>query len=380
MHLVFIKVGIYVVIMQSELAQIYEPHFIYLALISFCGCLAIIAAARYFPRLQGRASDADAVQSMHSKLTPRVGGMAIFGALGCSVFFSPVPLTPGYFGFFTAMSVMFFVGLREDLGFEVTPKVRLMVIVGASLLVVVLVGEWLPRIGVTYLDQWLQYWIFGVPFTLLVTAGVANGFNLIDGVNGLAGLTATTAAVALALIAFQSDYFPMANVCMMFATVIFGFFLVNYPFGLIFLGDAGAYTIGFVLVWLGIAIIVNQPEVSPWAVLLTLFWPLADTLLAIFRRTRRDKGAMLPDRLHVHQLVMRGLEICILGRGRRHVSNPLTTLLLAPFVIAPQIVGVLLFDNNRIAFFSVVGFLTIFFASYIVLVGFVPRHRRRVTT
>ena len=366
-----------IVDMQSELAQIYEPHFLYLALISFVGCLAIIIAARYLPRLQGRASDADAVQSMHSKLTPRVGGLAIFGALGCSVFFSPVPLTAGYLGFFIAMSVMFFVGLREDLGFHVTPRVRLLVIVGASLLVVVLVGEWLPRIGVTYLDQLLQYWIIGVPFTLLITAGVANGFNLIDGVNGLASLTATTAAIALALIASQSEYLPMANVCMMFATVIFGFFLVNYPFGLIFLGDAGAYTIGFVLVWLGIAIIVNQPEVSPWAVLLTLFWPLADTLLAIFRRRRRDKGAMLPDRLHVHQLVMRGLEICLLGSRRRNISNPLATLVLAPFVIAPQIAGIILFDSDRFAFLAVVGFLGIFFVFYVVMVGVVQRNRLR---
>lgn len=363
--------------MQSELAQVLEPHFAYLALISFFGCLALIVLARRFPRLQGRAEDAGAVQSMHLRLTPRVGGLAIFGALGSSAFFSPVPVTQAYVGFFVAMSVMFFVGLKEDLGFQVSPKVRLLVLVAASLLVVILTGEWLPRIGVPFLDPWLQLWVFGVPVTLLISAGVANGFNLIDGINGLAAMTATAAAISLALVAQQAGYTPMTNVCLMFAAVIFGFLLVNYPFGLIFLGDAGAYTIGFVLAWFGIAVIINVPEVSPWAILLTVFWPLADTLLAIYRRSRRSAGTMLPDRLHVHQLVMRGLEICVLGRGRRRVSNSLTTIILAPFVFAPQIVAVLLWDQNRNAFFAVLAFLALFFASYGVLLSAVRRFRRR---
>ena len=66
---------------------------------------------------------------------------------------------------------------------------------------------------------------------------------------------------------------------------IFGFFIENYPFGLIFLGDTGAYTIGFVLGWIGIAILINIPDVSPWAILLTLFWSVGDTLLGVYHRS-----------------------------------------------------------------------------------------------
>jgi UDP-N-acetylmuramyl pentapeptide phosphotransferase/UDP-N-acetylglucosamine-1-phosphate transferase len=362
--------------MDSEPTQILQYHMGYLALISLSACILIVVLARFFPRLRGRENDETAVQSMHINPTPRVGGIAIFGALACSIFFSPVPVTQGYIGFFLAMSVLFFVGLKEDLGFAVSPKIRLWVLVGASLLVVILVGEWLPRIGVFFLDRWLQYWMFGVPFTVLVSAAVANGFNLIDGVNGLAALTATSAAATIALIAQQAGYSPMTNVSMMFAAVIFGFFLVNFPFGLIFLGDAGAYTIGFVLAWFGVAVIVNVAEVSPWAILLTVFWPLADTLLAIYRRARRSQGAMLPDRLHVHQLVMRGIEICLLGRKSRHIANPLTTIVLAPFVIAPQLTAVLLWDQNRNAFIAVLVFLVLFFVSYVGLLSFVRSHRR----
>jgi UDP-GlcNAc:undecaprenyl-phosphate GlcNAc-1-phosphate transferase len=115
-----------------------------------------------------------------------------------------------------------------------------------------------------------------------------------------------------------------------------------------------------------------------WAILLTVFWPLADTLLAIYRRSRRNVATMAPDRLHVHHLVMRALEIHIVGRHQRHIANPLTTLVLAPFVLAPPLAGVLLWDNSVWAFVAVLGFTGLFFGSYglafVVLRG-LPRRR-----
>ena len=232
------------------------------------------------------------------------------------------------------------------------------------MLVIWLLGVWLPRAGIPGLDAVMDYWVVGVPVTLLITAGISNGFNLIDGVNGLASLTAIVAAVALSYIAEAAGYTIMVHLAMMVAAATFGFFLLNYPFGLIFLGDAGAYTLGFVLSWFGISILLNAPEVSPWALLLTLFWPVADTLLAIYRRSRARADVAAPDRLHVHQMVMRSLEIGVLGRNRRRIANPLTTLVLAPFVMAPPIVGVLLWDQNLNAFLAVLAFGTLFFASY----------------
>ena len=216
----------------------------------------------------------------------------------------------------------------------------------------------------------------GIPLTLLVTAGIANGFNLIDGVNGLASMTAIAAAIALSYIAELAGYATMVHLAMMIAGGIFGFFLLNYPFGLIFLGDAGAYTMGFVLSWIGISLLVNSPDVSPWAILLTLYWPVAYTLLAIYRRSRRNRDVSAPDRLHVHQMVMRALEICILGRNRRQIANPLTTLVLSPFIIAPPIAGVLLWNQNQNAFLAVLVFGVLFFASYEVAPGLIRRFRR----
>jgi UDP-N-acetylmuramyl pentapeptide phosphotransferase/UDP-N-acetylglucosamine-1-phosphate transferase len=354
----------------------FEWHEYVLAALAFVLCVSIVLLRSRFPRLSGRADDLHAVQSMHTQHTPRIGGIAIFGALGLSVIFSPVSISGPYSKFVLATSLLFVVGLAEDLGFRVSPRRRMLAAVSASFLVILLLGVWLPRTGIPGLDMLVDHWAIGVPLTLLITAGIANGFNLIDGMNGLASMTAIAAAIALSLIAEMAGYATMVHLAMMFAAGIFGFFLVNYPFGLIFLGDAGAYTIGFVLSWFGISVLLNSPDVSPWAILLTVYWPVADTLLAIYRRSRRKKDVSAPDRLHVHQMVMRALEICILGRSRRHIANPLTTLVLSPLVIAPPIVGVLLWNQNQNAFLAVVVFGVLFFASYASAPGLIRRFRR----
>lgn len=134
--------------------------------------------------------------------------------------------------------------------------------------------------------------------------------------------------------------------------------------------------LGFVLSWFGISVLVNVPEASPWAILLTMFWPVADTLLAIYRRSRLKAAPMAPDRLHVHQMTMRALEICVLGRYRRHNANPLCTLVLAPFVIAPPIAGVHFWNQTIMAFTAVVVFSALFFGTYAASLMLIPRFRR----
>lgn len=327
-------------------------------------CVAIVLLRSRFPRLSGRKDDLHAVQAMHTCLTPRVGGVAVFGALGLSIVLAPASISEPYAKFILATSLLFAVGLAEDLGLPMSPRRRFLAAIGASMLAIWLLGVWLPRTGIPGLDAVMDYWVVGVPVTLLITAGISNGFNLIDGVNGLASFTAIVAAVALSYIAEAAEYAIMVHLAMMVAAATFGFFLLNYPFGLIFLGDAGAYTLGFVLSWFGISILLSSPEVSPWALLLTLYWPVADTLLAIYRRFRAKADVSAPDRLHVHQMVMRSLEICLLGRNRRRVANPLTTLVLAPFVSAPPITGVLLWNQNLNAFLAVLAFGVLFFVSY----------------
>ncbi|WP_152452762.1 glycosyltransferase [Roseivivax sp. THAF197b] len=346
------------------------------AILSFVATGMLVLLVPQLPRLAGAPEHLSAVQSAHKKITPRVGGLAIFFGLCVMLVFLPWKEARIYGGFFLAASVLFMAGILEDLGFGVSPTNRLVAAVISSLLVVGIFGTWLTRVDIPGLESFVQYWFVGVPITILLTAGIANGFNLIDGVNGLSSVVAIVSSLALSFIAYLSGDIFLAQAGLILAAAVFGFFALNFPFGLIFLGDAGAYTLGFFISWLGIFVVIGSTDVTPWAVLLTVIWPVSDTMLAIYRRSRRQADTMAPDRLHVHQLVMRAIEIVFVGRSKRHISNPLTTVILTPCVLAPALAAVAFWNSPLFAFLSVVTFKIIFWGTYLSMFRVISRYRR----
>lgn len=325
--------------------------------------LLILALASRVPRLSGRASDLQSVQSVHTRLTPRIGGAAIVAAVLLVLLLTPAAEGSRLLPVLLAVTPLFLAGLSEDLGFHIAPQWRLAASFVSCLLAVLLIGAWLDRAGVPGVDGLLRLWPLGVPLTLLVVVGISNAFNLVDGMNGLFAISGFAAALCLSWLAASLGNPPLMIASALVAAAILGFFVLNFPFGLVFAGDAGAYTIGFVLAWLGILLVLQEPEVSPWAVQLLFFWPMTDMFVALWRR-RTVRSAMLPDRLHMHQLVLRRLEARFSGRMRRRMLNPLTTLVLTPFVLAPMLAGVLLWNRDGAAFAVFVGCLLGFLAAY----------------
>jgi UDP-N-acetylmuramyl pentapeptide phosphotransferase/UDP-N-acetylglucosamine-1-phosphate transferase len=89
-------------------------------------------------------------------------------------------------------------------------------------------------------------------------------------------------------------------------SAILGFFVWNYPRGLIFLGDGGAYLIGFWIAALSVLLIVRHPSISPWFALLINAYPILETLFTIYRRKiHQGKNPGLPDGIHFHTLIYR---------------------------------------------------------------------------
>jgi len=100
-------------------------------------------------------------------------------------------------------------------------------------------------------------------FTLLVVAGTANAVNLIDGFNGLASMCVVIMMAAVAYVAFQAGDTVVLSLALAGIGATLGFFIWNFPAGLIFLGDGGAYFLGFWFAELSILLLVRNPgEVS----------------------------------------------------------------------------------------------------------------------
>ncbi|MDB2452490.1 SLBB domain-containing protein [Planktomarina temperata] len=140
--------------------------------------------------------------------------------------------------------------------------------------------------------------------------------------------------------------------------------LWNFPLGKIFLGDAGAYTLGHVLAWIALLLMNRHPEISPLSLLLIFLWPITDMLLSMLRRKRSGKPIGQPDRLHFHQTVMRLLEIQFFTRSRRNLTNPLGTLIILPMAIAPMVLAVVFKTQTGVAFIAFWGFVALFAVAY----------------
>jgi UDP-N-acetylmuramyl pentapeptide phosphotransferase/UDP-N-acetylglucosamine-1-phosphate transferase len=170
---------------------------------------------------------------------------------------------------------------------------------------------------------------------VLISGGVAHTTNLIDGLNGLAMGVCMLIAGGLAFLAYSVGDTVILNISILLLCSILGLFVFNFLYGKIFLGDAGAYTVGHVLIWLSILLVARNPEISPYAILLIFFWPIMDMLFAIFRCVLKREPIGAPDRLHFHQLIMRGLGLSYFNATQQNVTNPLATALVLPMTAVP---------------------------------------------
>ena len=110
-----------------------------------------------------------------------------------------------------------------------------------------------------------------------------------------------------------------------------GFLVWNYPRGRIFLGDAGAYFIGFMYAELSIRLITRNSGISAWYVTMLAGYPIVDTLFSMYRRGLiQGRKLMAPDALHLHSLVFRRVAMPIERRvkdrrqGDRRQGGPRT--------------------------------------------------------
>jgi UDP-N-acetylmuramyl pentapeptide phosphotransferase/UDP-N-acetylglucosamine-1-phosphate transferase len=112
----------------------------------------------------------------------------------------------------------------------------------------------------------------------------------------------------LAYMAYKVGDNLLLQMCLSSLAVLLGFFVFNWPKGTIFLGDSGAYLIGFWVVELGILLSMRNPQISPMAPVVVGLLPLIETLFSIYRRNVvRNLPVNRPDGLHLHSIVYRRL-------------------------------------------------------------------------
>ena len=244
------------------------------------------------------------VQTAHIHPTPRIGGVGIYLGLFLAWLLLPEGEARDMLGLLVLAGLPAWgFGLAEDLTKRVGVLPRLLATMFSGALACMISGVALTRLDVPLLDFVLTWWPAAVVFTAFAVGGVANAINIIDGFHGLASGTSILALCALAILALLAGDIPLAAVCLLAAAAVAGFWLVNYPWGKLFMGDGGAYFTGFVLAWLAVLLPMRNPEISPWASLMVCAYPFIEVLYSMLRRRMERRSLGQPDSEHLHSLL-----------------------------------------------------------------------------
>jgi UDP-GlcNAc:undecaprenyl-phosphate GlcNAc-1-phosphate transferase len=249
-------------------------------------------------------------QKHHDRPTPRIGGVQIVaGLLAGWLLLSAWTAIPGreIFSMLLVCAMPAFTGgLVEDVTKKVGVVERLLMTMLTGALACWLLGAVVGRIDVPFMDPLLAWLPLAIAFTCFSVGGIANSINIIDGFHGLASGVTIIMSATVAYMAWLVGDSALMSMALALLGAIVGFFVWNWPRGLIFLGDGGAYLIGALLAELGILMVTRHPEISPWFPVLLLSHPIAETLFSIARRLisrRANIGGA--DSHHLHQLVFR---------------------------------------------------------------------------
>lgn len=281
----------------------------------------IIFRYEIIPRTLSGDHDFLSVQKFHSYAVPRVGGVIVLLAILLSILASFFCFDLDFIlltiKLFAAALPAFLIGLIEDLSKNIGVKLRLFFITVSALLAGHLLNSWIVGVNIIGFDHLLSVPFISAIFTCFAVVGVVNSFNLIDGFNGLASGVGLIIICAISYVAFHVADYSILFSCLASIGAIFGFLFWNYPRGRIFLGDGGAYFIGFWIAELSILLVIRNPMVSKWFPLLVCAYPVMETLFTIYRRISRRKNVGLPDAVHLHQLIFRRII-------KIHIGQPLS--------------------------------------------------------
>jgi UDP-N-acetylmuramyl pentapeptide phosphotransferase/UDP-N-acetylglucosamine-1-phosphate transferase len=319
-------------------------------------------------------------QHVHVQPTSRLGGAIVFLAYSFSLLsMTAFHLAPSL-AILTLLACalpVFLAGISEDITGRVSPKQRLAAASVSAILASVFAGGVIARLDLPYVDGWLTYELFALLLTCFMVMGACNAFNLIDGANGLVGGAALLMFAGLAVVAAHAgDRLVFVQAVTMIGALA-GFLYWNYPRARVFMGDGGAYFVGFIYAELSIQIVARNEHVSAWFVIMLAAYPIVETLYSIYRRVIVLRSpSTQPDALHLHSLVFHRVTLPA-EKGRAEANLVLANALATPTLWLHGSIcftlAVILHDDTGALIAGILGYLIFYVLHYHTL----WKHRKK---
>jgi UDP-GlcNAc:undecaprenyl-phosphate/decaprenyl-phosphate GlcNAc-1-phosphate transferase len=268
------------------------------------------------------ATDKPNHRKVHSRIMPRLGGLAIFLSFLIGILImdpSDELLGEYHLSIVIAGFIIILTGMLDDVR-EISPKIKLLGQVAAAAVVVIYGGLQVEFINLPF-GGIIDFGYFSIPFTMIWIIGITNAINLIDGLDGLAGGVSSIALISIAGMSLATGNPYVTIMALIVAASTVGFLFFNFHPAKIFMGDTGALFLGYIISVLSLLGYKNITFVSLIIPVIILGVPISDTFFAIIRRLVNKQPLSAPDKSHLHH--------CLLKSGFTHRQTVLLIYFMA---------------------------------------------------
>ena len=301
-------------------------------------------------------------QKIHSKPTSRSGGGVIYFSLIlyllCSYYFNDFK---EFLIIVLSFLFIFIISLKEDIYKPTNPIIRLFLIfISSSVYIVVSKTSFIFETKI--INIFLNIEIIQIIFLILIISTVVNGFNIFDGSNGHCSLIGIFYSIIILILSYKIGLISLFYLLLPFILFLSIFLIFNYPRGLIFLGDTGAYLIGWITSISVIYLLKNSNEISEIVFLNILFYPLMETIFSFLRKILSGVSPFKPDKKHLHLKTIFYLK----KRGFKNF-NSLSTIYLSGVWMFPVMFIPFIYSNKIYLIILLFLQLILYFVNYFLI-------------
>ncbi len=313
-----------------------------------------------FLRKKGIKSNYFAKQKIHEGEVPRVGGLLFLSSFFVTFIFIKISYLSLILPLLIGSLIIFLFSFYEDLKQSLSPYFRLSILFVGSFVFVFF--SKLPDINISILLLIKDYEIIKILLFILSLMLLMNGFNFIDGLNGLSSFNFISIMSSILYVGYSYNDDFIVKLSTLIIVIAFFIFLLNFPFGAIFLGDSGSYVYALFSGALIIFLFERHSQLPTLLAMVILSYPITEMLFSIFRKIYLKYSPLKPDVNHLHHLVFKKLQ------GNLKTRNNIASLIMLPFCIMPFVLTYFSVNYNlNDNFLKFISYFIIYSLSYLFL-------------
>jgi UDP-N-acetylmuramyl pentapeptide phosphotransferase/UDP-N-acetylglucosamine-1-phosphate transferase len=287
--------------------------------------------------------------------TPLSGG--IFIMLSLIIFLQDKDII-----FFLYLALMTTIGILSDLNKLRSPNVRLILQLILVYSFIYIVDLNIKEVRIDIIDNYLDYKFISIIFTIFCILILLNGSNFIDGLNNLQIGYYILVLISLLILSNNQNLILNYHFVYLLLCIFFTFYIFNF-FGKCFLGDGGSYLIAAIFAFLVINFVNNNARVSPYFIILLLWYPAFENFFSIIRRkVFNKKNASVADNQHLHQLILIKVRNVF---PNNKLNNTISGNLIVLFNAIPFYFGLKYYQSTQILsfiiYFNILVYVIIYF-------------------